>query len=55
MNAAHIGNQDIIDLINSSIEKFQWEGKVGAAGVMGCQSLTGLVGGVDMRWGIYHT
>ncbi|KAF5668773.1 RF2-like protein [Fusarium denticulatum] len=55
MNAAYIGNQDIIDLINSSIEKFQWEGKVGAAGVMGCQSLTGLVGSVNMRWGIYHT
>ncbi|KAF4340075.1 hypothetical protein FBEOM_6010 [Fusarium beomiforme] len=55
MNAAHIGNQDIIDVINDSIRRFQWEGKVGAAGEMGCQSLTGLVGGVTMRWGIYHT
>ncbi|KAF9769179.1 hypothetical protein IL306_013420 [Fusarium sp. DS 682] len=54
MNAAYIGNQDIIDLINTSIDKFKWKGKVGAAGVMGCQSLQGLVGGVKMRWGIYH-
>ncbi|KAF2798688.1 hypothetical protein K505DRAFT_357263 [Melanomma pulvis-pyrius CBS 109.77] len=53
-NAAYIGNQDIIDLINTSIQKFAWFDKVGAEGKMGCQSLTGLVGGVDMKWGLYH-
>ncbi|KAF9776746.1 hypothetical protein IL306_005037 [Fusarium sp. DS 682] len=55
MNAAHIGNQDIIDLINDSIARFQWEGKVGAAGEMSCESITGLFDGAKMRWGIYHT
>ncbi|KAH7129015.1 putative necrosis-inducing factor-domain-containing protein [Dactylonectria macrodidyma] len=55
INAAYIGNQDIIDLINSSIDKFQWNGLVGAKGSMGCQSLKGLVGGATMNWGIYHT
>jgi hypothetical protein len=53
-NAAYIGNQDIIDLINSSIQKFSWEGKVGAKGHMSCQSLQGLVGGGSLTWGLYH-
>jgi hypothetical protein len=54
-NAAYIGNQDIIDLINSSIQKFSWNGKVGAKGVMNCQSLKGTFESVDMEWGLYHT
>lgn len=31
---ANIGNQDIIDLINSSIQRFQWNGLVGSKGRM---------------------
>ncbi|KAJ4005880.1 hypothetical protein NW752_001123 [Fusarium irregulare] len=54
MNSAFIGNTDIIDLINDSIKRFEWNGLVGASGVMGCRSMTGIVGGVNMRWGIYH-
>ncbi|KAJ5900892.1 putative necrosis-inducing factor-domain-containing protein [Penicillium subrubescens] len=55
INGFYIGNPDIIDLINSSIGLFAWERLVGAKGVMGCQSLTGLVGGVTVTWGLYHT
>jgi hypothetical protein len=54
-NAAYIGNQDIIDLINTSIQRFSWEGKVGAKGHMSCQSLQGLIGGGSLTWGLYHT
>lgn len=50
-----IGNQDIIDLINSSIDQFQWNGLVGAKGYMTC-----IEGGaqniqVGVEWGVYHT
>lgn len=46
-----VGNQDIIDLIHSSIEKFQWNGLVGAKGSMNCQSLDDSWVGVE--WGLY--
>lgn len=42
----NIGNEDIIDIINDSIDKFQWEGKVGARGEMEC-------GGNQIIWGIH--
>jgi len=47
-----IGNQDIIDAINESINRFTWDGKVGAAGHMKCQEW------IDdhptpVLWGIY--
>lgn len=45
----YVGNSDIIDLINSSIDKFQWNGLVGSEGVMNCQP------GQDVKWGLYHT
>ncbi|KAL4725816.1 hypothetical protein ACLX1H_006490 [Fusarium chlamydosporum] len=45
MNSAFIGNTDIIDLINDSIKRFEWNGLVGASGVMGCRAMTGYVGG----------
>ncbi|KAF1935723.1 hypothetical protein EJ02DRAFT_415327 [Clathrospora elynae] len=54
LNFAYIGNQDIIDLINESIRRFSYNGKVGSKGEMGCQSGQGLVGGVDVNWGLYH-
>lgn len=51
-----IGNQDIIDIINSSIEKFAWNGLVGAMGTTACQ---GFFGGEDytstVDWRLYHT
>ncbi|KAJ5831849.1 hypothetical protein N7474_000160 [Penicillium riverlandense] len=47
-----IGNQDIIDLINSSIEQFQWNGVVGSKGDMSCQDL---ISHVSVFWGLYHT
>jgi hypothetical protein len=53
-NVGHIGNQDIIDLINESISRFSYNGKVGAKGKVGCQSATGLVGGTEFIWGLYH-
>lgn len=54
-NIAYVGNQDIIDLINTSIDKFSWDGKVGAKGVMDCQSASGLGVSARVDWGIYHT
>jgi hypothetical protein len=44
----HVGNQDIIDLIHSSIDKFQWNGLVGSKGDMHC-------GSSAVHWGLYHT
>jgi len=54
-NIAYVGNQDIIDLINTSIDKFSWNGKVGAKCTMDCQSARGLIGSSRVDWGIYHT
>jgi Pathogen effector len=48
----HVGNQDIIDLIHSSIDMYQWNGKVGSKGNMPCQ---GAGGNVNVNWGLYHT
>lgn len=45
---AHVGNEDVRDLIRDSIAKFSWEGKVGARGDMTC-------GGTAVNWGLYHT
>ncbi|KAJ5745953.1 hypothetical protein N7520_011135 [Penicillium odoratum] len=47
-----IGNEDIIDLITDSIEKYKWEGKVGAKGHMMCE---GQDGKNEVVWGIYKT
>lgn len=44
----YIGNEDIIDLINSSIGYYSWDGLVGAKGTMSCQE-------TDVIWGIFHT
>ncbi|KAH7071471.1 putative necrosis-inducing factor-domain-containing protein [Paraphoma chrysanthemicola] len=55
MNAAYIGNGDISDLINDSIKRFAWQGKVGAKGHMACRSIQGAVSGGGLTWGIYHT
>jgi hypothetical protein len=54
-DAVYIGNQDTIDIINSSIQKFSYQGKVGALGHMGCQSIQVHSDTVEVVWGIYHT
>ncbi|KAH7081154.1 putative necrosis-inducing factor-domain-containing protein [Paraphoma chrysanthemicola] len=49
-----VGNQDIIDVVNESIRRFQWNGLVGAKGVMPCQ--TGQRDdAADVSWGLYHS
>ncbi|KAM5441402.1 hypothetical protein MferCBS31731_003473 [Microsporum ferrugineum] len=52
-HAIKVGNSDISDLINASINRFQWYGKVGAEGDMSCEKVT--TGEQRVRWGIYHT
>jgi hypothetical protein len=47
----HVGNQDIIDLIHTSVDKFSWFGLVGAKGVMPCEG----DGQPTVSWCIYHT
>jgi hypothetical protein len=54
-NIAYVGNQDIIDLINSSIGLFNWNGLVGAKGSMICQSAKGYVEEGRVNWEIYHS
>ncbi|KAK9321250.1 putative necrosis-inducing factor-domain-containing protein [Lipomyces orientalis] len=49
----NVGNQDIIDLINSSNELFNWNGLMGASGQMPCQQPLG--DPVPVNWAIYHT
>lgn len=52
--AIYVGNQDIIDLINSAIDMFQWNGLVGADGQVDCQDQAAAATN-PMHWGIYHT
>jgi hypothetical protein len=49
----NVGNQDIIDLIHSSINMYQWNGLVGSKGSMPCQGPPSE--NVSVTWGIYHT
>jgi hypothetical protein len=51
-NEFYVGNLDIINVINDSIARYNWNGKVGSKGSMGCQSLKGLMGGVRVSWGL---
>ncbi|KAK9358199.1 putative necrosis-inducing factor-domain-containing protein [Lipomyces starkeyi] len=53
MDLFHVGNQDIIDLINSSNELFNWNGLMGASGQMPCQQVG--FGPLNINWAIYHT
>jgi hypothetical protein len=46
----HLGAQDIVDIINSSIEMFGGSGKVGAKGTFDCK---GDVSTVPVQWGLY--
>ncbi|KAH7079713.1 putative necrosis-inducing factor-domain-containing protein [Paraphoma chrysanthemicola] len=51
----HVGNGDISDLINDSIKRFAWQGKVGAKGHMQCQNIDGGITYAGLNWGLYHT
>lgn len=46
----HIGAQDIVDIITTSIDMFGGSGKIGAKGDMDC---AGTVNSQDVEWGIY--
>lgn len=48
----NVGAQDIVDLINSSIEMFASGGLVGASGNIACQ---GDAVNDNVNWGLYHT
>lgn len=50
---SYIGSKDVLDLINSSIKRFSWNGRVGASGNMLCNGPKVYDGKVN--WGIYHT
>lgn len=49
----YVGNQDITDIIHSSIQLFASDGLVGAKGVMPCNGFLGSK--VSVTWGLYHT
>ncbi|PPQ76545.1 hypothetical protein CVT24_010962 [Panaeolus cyanescens] len=49
-----VGNADIIDIINDSVNRFQWYGRVGAKGRMPCQ-VDPIQLNIMVDWGIYHT
>ncbi|KAF3894541.1 Hce2 domain-containing protein [Trichophyton interdigitale] len=51
-HAIKVGNQDIVDVINTSVQKFKWFDKVGASGEMPCQIVT--TGWGNTQWSIYH-
>jgi len=55
LDEAYIGNSDIYDTINTSIDKFGSTGKVGSLGYMNCQGLHGTLSATRVRWGVYHT
>lgn len=47
-----VGAQDVVDIIKESVDKFQFNGKVGAKGSMSCH---GNIKGQDVDWAIYHS
>lgn len=48
--AFYVGDQDIVDIINTSVQKFSWNGLVSAKGMMSC---SGDVTGQEVQWGLY--
>ncbi|KAJ4259837.1 hypothetical protein NW757_001787 [Fusarium falciforme] len=46
------GGQDLIDIINTSVEKYSKDGKIGATGDLHC---SGNVKQQPVHWAIYHT
>ena len=49
----HFGGGDLIEYINTAIEKYSKGGKVGASGKVQCSANTGK--SQLIKWGIYHT
>jgi hypothetical protein len=52
---SYVGNEDIGDLIGSSINDFSWFGLVGAQGYMGCIREWPLPGDSLVGWAIFHS
>ncbi|KAB5583322.1 putative necrosis-inducing factor-domain-containing protein [Coniochaeta sp. 2T2.1] len=50
-----VGNQDIIDLVNSSVQMFGSRGKVAAQGEMECVSYAGNDHRTHVQWAIYNS
>ncbi|KAJ5819791.1 hypothetical protein N7474_005382 [Penicillium riverlandense] len=48
----YVGNQDIIDLVTTAIDLFQWEGLVGAKGDMPCNIVGASTS--NTTWGLYY-
>ncbi|KAM6532556.1 hypothetical protein FSOLCH5_001980 [Fusarium solani] len=46
------GGQDLIDIINTAVEKYNKDGKIGATGDLHC---SGNVKQQPVHWAIYHT
>ena len=47
-----IGNTDIADIVQDSIKRFEWEGRVGAEGDMGCYSVLDTA---RVEWAVLHS
>jgi hypothetical protein len=45
-----VGGQDVIDIINNALEKFERDGRIGAKGFMNCN---GNIKSQPVEWGIY--
>ncbi|PKY06145.1 hypothetical protein P168DRAFT_279616 [Aspergillus campestris IBT 28561] len=52
-SGARVGNLDITDIINGSIDRFEWKGLVGAKGKMNCQKPVAQQETDDVNWSIY--
>lgn len=51
-----IGNGDIIDFIEASIERFGWEGRVGTMGYSRCHNVGRWRDDyLKVKWGVYHS
>ncbi|KAJ5605485.1 hypothetical protein N7510_008266 [Penicillium lagena] len=48
----YVGNSDIIDLVTTAIDLFQWEGLVGATGDMPCNIVGASTS--NTTWGLYY-
>lgn len=55
LNNAFVGNSDIYNTIDTSVDLFGSTGKVGSLGEMTCQSISGMGLNQGIRWGIFHT
>lgn len=52
-SGARVGNLDITDIINGAIDRFAWNGLVGARGMMNCFKPLGQPETTDVHWSLY--